>query len=413
MLPRPARFAAIAISLVAATLAPASAVAAPDPGLPDQWALNGDGPMGITTAWAQTTGSETIVAVVDTGVDLSHPDLAPNMWRNPGEVAANGLDDDGNGVVDDVHGADFVSGDGDPTDDNGHGTHVAGIIAARGNNGLGIAGVAWTARIMAIKVLDAAGSGNMDAVARGVRYAIAHGARVVNLSLVGPAPGPALQQAIAEAQAAGVLVVAAAGNDHADDDATPVYPASFPAENLIAVTSLGRSGALAPSASWGRATIDLAAPGEAILSTAKGRREEIRSGTSMAAAQVSGALVLLASARPDLGWRELRVALLAGARRSTLPVASGRLDVAGALRQVVPAARWRTLARRPAPATSRPGGNRSGPTRKRATASTKRATKPARRAGSRVKPRGRSDAQTRGNARTRSRYARVRVALPR
>jgi subtilisin family serine protease len=291
--------------------------------------------MGAASAWSRITGGDVTVAVVDTGVNLGHRDLAPNLWTNPGELPGNGIDDDADGLVDDVHGADFVNRDGDPADDNGHGTHVAGIVAARGNNGVGVAGLAWRARIMAVKVLGPNASGDMATVAEGVRYAVAHGARVINLSLTGPIPGPDLASAVAEAAAANVLVVAAAGNTHADDDAIAAYPAALDAPNLVAVTSSDQRGALAPSASFGRASIDLAAPGEEILSTARGGGYELRSGSSMAAAQVSGAAVLLASARPGLGWEAMRAALLGSARPTSLPVAAGRLDVAGALRRVL------------------------------------------------------------------------------
>ena len=184
------RVAALAAACAALCATAATAAARPDPQLANQWALQGDGPMGAASAWTQVTGGDVTVAVVDTGVDLRHRDLAPNLWTNPGEVPGNGIDDDGDGIVDDVHGADFVNGDGDPSDDNGHGTHVAGIVAARGNNGVGVAGLAWRARIMAVKVLGADASGDMAAVAAGVRYAVAHGARVINLSLTGPSPAP-------------------------------------------------------------------------------------------------------------------------------------------------------------------------------------------------------------------------------
>jgi subtilisin family serine protease len=336
------RAAAVAAACAAIFATAASAADRPDPQIGSQWALQGDGPMGAATAWTRITGGDVTVAVVDTGVSLAHRDLAPNLWTNPGEVPGNGVDDDGDGFVDDVHGADFVNRDGDPTDDNGHGTHVAGIVAARGNNGVGVAGLAWRARIMAVKVLGANASGDMATVADGVRYAVAHGARVINLSLTGPSPGPDLAAAVAEAAAANVLVVAAAGNTHADDDTIAAYPAALDAPNLVAVTSSDQRGALAPSASFGRSSIDLAAPGEQILSTRRGGGYELRSGSSMAAAQVSGAAVLLASARPGLGWEAMRAALLGSARPTSLPVAAGRLDVAGALRRVLGATRWRS-----------------------------------------------------------------------
>jgi thermitase len=339
------RVAALAVAIAALCAAPAAAAVRSDPELPDQWALRGDAPMGAASAWARATAGAVTVAVVDTGVDLSHPDLAPNLWTNPGEVPGNGIDDDADGYVDDVHGVDLLNGDGDPRDDNGHGTHVAGIVAARGENGIGVAGVAWRARIMAVKVLDSHAAGDMSAVARGVRYAVAHGARIVNVSLSGPIAGADIADAIDEARAAGVVIVAAAGNTGADLDVTPAYPAALAAPNLVAVTSSDRRGALTRRASFGRASVDLAAPGQDILSTARGGGYEFRSGSSTAAAQVSGALALLAGARPGLGGEALRAALLGAARRSSLPVSAGALDIGAALRRIGARARSRSSAR--------------------------------------------------------------------
>jgi subtilisin family serine protease len=357
------RVAAMAAACAALCATAAPAAARPDPQLANQWALQGDGPMGAASAWTRVTGGSVTVAVVDTGVDLTHRDLAPNLWTNPGEVPGNGIDDDGDGIVDDVHGADFANGDGDPTDDNGHGTHVAGIVAARGNNGVGVAGLAWRARIMAIKVLGANASGDMATVATGVRYAVAHGAQVINLSLTGPSPGPDLAAAVQAAAEANVLIVAAAGNTHNDDDMVASYPAALDAPNLVAVTSTDQRGRLAATASFGRSSVDLAAPGEEILSTARGGGYELRSGSSMAAAQVTGAAVLLASARPGLGWAGMRSALLGSARPTSLPVAAGRLDVAGALRRVLgpKRGRARVSAKR---AASAHGRDRQPPRRK-------------------------------------------------
>jgi subtilisin family serine protease len=339
------RVAALAVAIAALCAAPAAAAVRSDPELPDQWALRGDAPMGAASAWARATAGAVTVAVVDTGVDLSHPDLAPNLWTNPGEVPGNGIDDDADGYVDDVHGVDLLNGDGDPRDDNGHGTHVAGIVAARGENGIGVAGVAWRARIMAVKVLDSHAAGDMSAVARGVRYAVAHGARIVNVSLSGPIAGADIADAIDEARAAGVVIVAAAGNTGADLDLTPAYPAALAAPNLVAVTSSDHRGALTRRASFGRASVDLAAPGQDILSTARGGGYEFRSGSSTAAAQVSGALALLAGARPGLGAEALRATLLGAARRSSLPVSAGALDIGAALRRLGARARSRSSAR--------------------------------------------------------------------
>jgi subtilisin family serine protease len=219
---------------------------------------------------------------------------------------------------------------------------VAGIVAARGGNGVGVAGLAWRARIMAVKVLGADASGDMATVAAGVRYAVAHGARVVNLSLTGPSPGPDLAAAVDAAGRRQRPGRRGRGQRARRRRRGGELPADLDAPNLVAVTSSDQRGGLAPSASFGRSTVDLAAPGEEILSTARGGGYELRSGSSMAAAQVSGAAVLLGSARPDLGWAGMRSALLGSARPTSLPVAAGRLDVAAALRRVLGRKRGRS-----------------------------------------------------------------------
>jgi subtilisin family serine protease len=319
----------------------AAQAAATDPRSSEQWALQGDAPMGIDTAWRQTTGTDVTVAIIDSGIDLGHPDLAPNLWTNPGEVPGNGVDDDGNGYVDDVHGYDFVDNDGTPQDANGHGTHVAGIVGARGGNGIGGAGVAWQARLMAIRVLDDQARGTTAAVAAGIRYAVDNGARIVNLSLAGPTSTPDLEDAVRYAQAHGVLIVAAAGNDGADLATAPTYPAAYGEDNVLGIAATTREGGLSSVSDYGPGA-DVAAPGEQILSTALGGGYEWRTGTSMAAPQVAGALVLLAAARPDLDGNGLRDALLGGVRHTGLPVSAGALDVGAALRGVIAPGAWKS-----------------------------------------------------------------------
>ncbi len=238
--------------------------------------------MGIDTAWRQTTGADVTVAIIDSGVDLGHPDLAPNLWTNPREIPGNGIDDDGNGYVDDVHGYDFVDNDGTPQDANGHGTHVAGIVGARGGNGIGGAGVAWQARLMAIRVLDDQARGTTAAVAAGIRYAVDNGARIVNLSLAGPTSTPDLEDAVRYARAHGVLIVAAAGNDGADLSTSPTYPAAYGEDNVLGIAATTRDGGLSSVSDYGPGA-DIAAPGEQILSTSAGGGYEWRTGTSMAA----------------------------------------------------------------------------------------------------------------------------------
>jgi subtilisin family serine protease len=329
-----------------AATAHAAQTAASDPRAAEQWALQGDQPMGIDSAWRQTTGADVTVAIVDSGIDLGHPDLAPNLWTNPGEVGGNGVDDDGNGYVDDVHGYDFVDGDGTPQDLNGHGTHVAGIAGARGGNGVGVAGVAWRARLMAVRVLGAEARGTTTAVAAGIRYAVDNGARIVNLSLAGPSSTPDLEDAVRYAQARGVLIVVAAGNEGADLASAPTYPAAYSEDDVLGVAATTRAGALSSVSDYGPGA-DLAAPGEEILSTALGGGYEWRTGTSMAAPQVAGALVLLAAARPDLDGAGLRAALLSGVRRGGLPVEDGALDAGASLRAVIAASAWKSAPSEP------------------------------------------------------------------
>jgi subtilisin family serine protease len=352
----------------------AAQAAAADPRAVDQWALDGDQPMGIESAWRQTTGAGVTVAIIDSGADLGHPDLVPNLWTNPGEIPGNGVDDDGNGYVDDVHGYDFVDNDGTPQDANGHGTHVAGIVGARGGNGIGTAGVAWNVKLMVVRVLDANAQGTTTSVAEGIRYAVDNGARIVNLSLAGPSSTPDLESAVQYAQAHGVLVVVAAGNDGRDLASTPTYPAAYGESNVIGVAATTRDGGLSSVSDYGPGA-DVAAPGEEILSTALGGGYEWRTGTSMAAPQVTGALALLASVRPDLDGNGLESALFSGLRHGSLPVQSGALDVGAALHAVIPAAAWKVAAVAPVSSyasSSAASRSTTSAAKKRSTAAAKR-----------------------------------------
>jgi subtilisin family serine protease len=326
------------------TAAPALAVVPSDELYADQAALQPGAFIGAPEAWKVATGAGVIVAVLDTGVDAGHPDLRGALWTNPGEVPGNGRDDDGDGYVDDVHGVDLVNRDGDPADDEGHGTHVAGIIGARAD-GEGVVGLAPEAVIMPIKVLDDRRTGNTETVAEGIRYALAHGARVINLSVNGPGASSGLHEAVRQATSAGVSIVASAGNGAADLGLTPSYPASYPDPSVLAVGATDGDGLLASFSNFGR-SVALTAPGVAILSTGRGGSFELRSGTSMAAPEVAAALALLHGARPDLPDSALREALLAGARRPGFLaglIGGGALDVAAALHRVVPDAGWPTV----------------------------------------------------------------------
>jgi subtilisin family serine protease len=325
-----------------------------DPRFPEQWDLENTGQPGAdvnaVSAWDITTGSAaTVVAVVDSGVSLSHPDLAGSGWANPGETGAgretNRVDDDGDGLVDDSRGWDWVGADPDPTDLNGHGTHVSGTVGARAQNSQGIAGMSWSTRLMPLRVLGSNGSGTVANVIRGYRYAADHGARIVNVSLGAASSSLAERDAIAAAP--GVLFVVAAGNGGSDgvgDDAAraPEYPCAYPLANILCVASTGRSDRLSSFSNYGAASVDLAAPGEGILSTWPGGRYASFSGTSMATPHVAGAAALLLAKRPDLSASGLRGALLGGV--DPLPSLSGRvasggrLDVRRSLELVAPSA---------------------------------------------------------------------------
>jgi subtilisin family serine protease len=380
----------------------AAQAAATDPRTAEQWPLQGDAPMGIDSAWRQTTGADVTVAIVDSGIDLGHPDLAPNLWTNPGEIPGNGIDDDANGYVDDVHGFDFVDGDGTPQDANGHGTHVAGIVGARGGNGIGVAGVAWRARLMAVRVLDGQARGTTAAVAQGIRYAVDNGARIVNLSLAGPTSTPDLEEAVRYAGAHGVLVVAAAGNDGRDLAASPTFPAGYGEDNVLGVAATARDGELSGVSDYGPGA-DLAAPGEEILSTALGGGYEWRTGTSMAAPEVAGALVLLAAARADLDGAGLRAALLAGVRRGTgLPVETGALDAGAALKAVIAADAWK-----PAPKAAL---SSYGATTAKAKAKANAKKKATKKTSAAARRRAAAAARRRAAARARAKRARARKA---
>lgn len=303
-----------------------------DPSVGSLWGLNA---VGAPAAWNTGTGTgRTIVAVIDSGVAYNHPDLKANMWRNPGETAGNGIDDDRNGFVDDVYGYDFANNDGNPADDNGHGTHIAGTIGAVGNNGVGVAGVAWRARIMALKFLDASGSGYTSDAVRALNYAVARGAKVVNASFGGGGYDRAMATAVASARSRGVIVVAAAGNDGTNNDVNPIYPANYAGDNLVTVAATDRSDRLASFSNYGRTTVDVAAPGSGIYSTLPNGKYGSYSGTSMATPHVAGALALVWDAHPTWTYKQVIAAVLNTADRvSSLSgkVATGRLNVARAI----------------------------------------------------------------------------------
>lgn len=291
-----------------------------------------------TEAWRYATGDKRIiVAVIDTGIDYLHEDLKDNIWVNAGEIPFNGIDDDGNGLVDDYFGYDFVSDDSDPYDDNEHGTHVAGIIGARGNNEKGIAGVCWDVSLMAIKAFDDQGNGTVEAAIAGIAYAVANGARIINASWGLDEKSRALEDAVQKASDAGVLFVAAAGNNRSD---APSYPASF--DSVLSVGATDRNDARAIFSNYGP-TVDIAAPGDGIYSTLPENSYGYLSGTSMAAPHVSGTAALVLSRFPNYSRQELFDILINSVDRVVFdqPMGNGRLDASRAVQmdQPLPTAR--------------------------------------------------------------------------
>ncbi|UCH83338.1 MAG: S8 family serine peptidase, partial [Candidatus Latescibacterota bacterium] len=295
-----------------------------------------DADVDATDAWDIEVGSDVIVGVCDGGVDYEHEDLAANIYKNPNEIPGNNIDDDNNGFIDDVRGWDFGDDDNDPMDESGHGTHVAGTIAAVGNNGIGITGVNWHARIMPLKIVDINGEGFTYPAARAIEYAVMMGARVTNHSWGGGNPSSALNDAIIAAQEAGVLTVASAGNAGRElNDYHQHFPAGLPFDGIVSVANTNRNDQLAGSSNWSSENVDLGAPGSGILSTTPGNRYESFTGTSMSAPHVTGAISLIWAHAPRMSAMQVKELLLANV--DPLPdldgrtVSGGRLNLHSAL----------------------------------------------------------------------------------
>ncbi len=289
-------------------------------------------------AWDRATGTGgTIVAVIDTGIDYNHPDLAANVWTNPGEIAGNGRDDDGNGYIDDIHGYNFVANNGNPMDDNGHGTHVSGTIAGVGDNGVGVAGVNWHGKLMALKFLDNTGSGFLADAVAALDYSVRMGAKISNNSWAGGGYEALMARAIANARTAGHIFVAAAGNESANNNITTTYPANYNYDNVVSVAAVDHNDNLAYFSNYGSTSVDIAAPGVNIYSTLPNNRYGTYSGTSMAAPHVTGALSLLWDSEPNLTYRQVINRLYTGADHlpslNNRVVASRRLNINGMIAQ--------------------------------------------------------------------------------
>ena len=259
-------------------------------------------------AWDLTTGSTNVlVAVIDTGIRYTHRDLASQMWRNPGEIPGNGVDDDEDGYVDNVFGINAINGSGNPWDEDDHGSHCAGTIGAAANDGNPHVGVAWNVRLMACKFLGPDGGTTSDAI-RCVNFAVSKGARILSNSWGGGGFSQALFDAIAAARDQGVLFVAAAGNESGNNDVAPHYPSNYPLDNMVSVAALNRQDKLADFSNYGVETVHLGAPGVAIQSSTSGSDTEYKlfSGTSMAAPHVSGVAALVLARFPDISLSGLR-----------------------------------------------------------------------------------------------------------
>lgn len=320
----------------------------------DQWYLP---KVGAPTAWGITTGrSDLIIAVLDTGVDLNHPDLAQNLWKNAEEIIGNNQDDDGNGYIDDYDGWDFVDDDGGPEPQAvaipevgaiSHGTLVAGLIGAQSDNEIGYTGMLWEADIMPLRVLDEYGVGSEDATAQAIDYAVANGAKVINMSFAGTASGSRLRTAVRRAYDAGVVIVAALGNDSSDVDLIPVYPACYHSEVddwVLGVTATDEWDAETEFTNYGSTCADLSAPGTNILGLDFQGDEPGDAeyggpwdGTSAASPLVAGAAGLLLSQYPTLTPAQVFTILKLAVDpiRTTISGAGsigvGRLNVAQAL----------------------------------------------------------------------------------
>ncbi len=329
-----------------------------DPKFKDLWHLSNTGQsdssgaagkpgadIGVLPVWeAGQTGSEKIVvAVIDTGIQWDHPDLAQNLYTNVGEsgaLANNRKDDDGNGFIDDTHGWNFAKSGRNSSDDQGHGTHCAGSIGARGDNGTGVAGVNWGVSLMPVKFLDSQGSGSLEGALESIKYATLMKVNVMSNSWGGGGHSALMLEAIEAARNAGILFVAAAGNDGSDNDAQPTYPASYEVDNVVSVAALDNQDVLASFSNFGKRSVHVAAPGVRILSTYMGSTYKSLSGTSMACPQVSGIAALMLAADSSLSYSEIKSRLIRTSDsirglRSTV-LARGRVNAFQAVNNIAP-----------------------------------------------------------------------------
>ena len=311
------------------------------------WGMHNTGQTGGTAdadidapeAWSlRTDANSVIVGVIDTGIDYTPPDLAANVWVNTAEIPNNGIDDDGNGYIDDVYGINSITNTGNPMDDQAttyHGTHVSGTIGASGNNGLGVSGIAWNVKLMGLKFLDSTGSGSSSNAIKCIDYAIAKGANILSNSWGGGGYSQALYDAINRARSAGIIFVAAAGNSSLDTDTNIFYPAGYRLSNVVAVASTDNRDLRSSFSNYGYATVHLGAPGSSIYSTMAGGGYQSLSGTSMATPHVSGALALIKAHFPAYSLPELITRLITSTdsipSMAETTISGGRLNIYKAL----------------------------------------------------------------------------------
>lgn len=312
-----------------------------------------DADIDAASAWEIFRGSrDVVIASIDTGVDYTHPDLVANIWTNPGEIPGDGIDNDGNGYIDDVHGIDAIDGDSDPMDDpydpaqdgravGGHGTHTAGTMGAVGDNGIGVAGVNWETQIMALRILDDDDSSNTAAQVEAIEYMVRM-KRDFGVNIVASNNSwtwgnqQALEDAIQASVDAGIMFVAAAGNAHNDNDVNPTYPNSYPSDGVISVAATDRLDSLVPFSNFGTSSVDLGAPGSYTYSTVLSHDYAYFSGTSMASPHVAGAVALLSAWQPGAPLHAVKKAIMEGVVKlpslENTTVAGGRLNLANSLR---------------------------------------------------------------------------------
>jgi subtilisin family serine protease len=291
-----------------------------DPNIKMNWGLASglQSDIKATRAWAITRGSkDVVVAIIDTGADVQHKDLMNNLWVNAGEQgkdslgrdkATNGVDDDKNGCVDDVHGCNFITNTGDLTDNHGHGTHVAGIVGAEGDNGWGSSGVSPKVSLMILKYYDpkAGGQDNLRNTIRAIKYAVQKKATIINYSGGGLDYSGEEYAAVKEARDAGILFIAAAGNEKSNSDFAPYYPANYALDNIISVTAVNPNGKVLQSSNFGERSVHLAAPGESIKSTVPGNKFAEMTGTSQATAFVTGVAALVIANNREFDYHQVR-----------------------------------------------------------------------------------------------------------